>query len=377
MRYYRRPWHEDRSDSYSHWGTSVYYLAIDADGFAHRQVVVYATGVVTAYDEDHQEDLYGGLTYYQLAQRDLEEFAPFEISPQEYFAALADLAPMNRPDWSGRKAVVARTYDEIAAHYDRLGSPFYGQVGERLVGLLGLRRGERVLDAGCGRGACLFPAAAAVGPEGQVHGIDLSPGMVAETAAEAARRGLSQVAVLKGDVEWPAFEENSFDAVVSGFVLRMLPEPEHAVRAFHRMLRPGGRLGVSVFVSGFAERWAVVGEALEPFLTGAAPVLSAHAGKEAALLQDAGFDAVAVADEPFDVVMPDLGTWWDYLWLSGYRGTMNRIAARDRDKARRVVTETAERLCEPDGSVRMRVRVRLMTGVKGEAAGGGGSCRPR
>ncbi|MGR6914407.1 hypothetical protein ACU635_09170 [[Actinomadura] parvosata] len=93
MRYFRRPWDDDRGDQYANWGTSVYYLAIDGTGTARQQVEVYANGVVLAYDEQHDDDEFGGLTYADL---DLEEFSPFEISRHEFYDALAELKPMNR-----------------------------------------------------------------------------------------------------------------------------------------------------------------------------------------------------------------------------------------------------------------------------------------
>ncbi|GAA2289914.1 hypothetical protein GCM10010149_40960 [Nonomuraea roseoviolacea subsp. roseoviolacea] len=93
MRYFRRPWDEDRGDEYASWGTSVFYLAIDATGTAHQQVEVYANGVILAYDDHHDEDRYGGLTYADL---DLDEFSPFEISRREFLDALAELSPINR-----------------------------------------------------------------------------------------------------------------------------------------------------------------------------------------------------------------------------------------------------------------------------------------
>lgn len=93
MRYFRRPWDDDRGDEYASWGTSMFYLAIDNTGTVRQQVEVYASGVALAYDEQHDEDEFGGLTYADL---DLEEFAPFEITRQEFSDALAELKPINR-----------------------------------------------------------------------------------------------------------------------------------------------------------------------------------------------------------------------------------------------------------------------------------------
>ncbi|WP_189237342.1 hypothetical protein [Planomonospora parontospora] len=72
----------------------MFYLAIDDEGYAHMQVEAYADGTVTAYDPEHDEDRYGMLTY---ARSDLDGFAPYEISEQEFHEVLSRLSPMNLP----------------------------------------------------------------------------------------------------------------------------------------------------------------------------------------------------------------------------------------------------------------------------------------
>ncbi|MEV0900289.1 methyltransferase domain-containing protein [Actinoplanes sp. NPDC049802] len=138
-------------------------------------------------------------------------------------------------------------FDAAAADYDSVGVEFFGPMGSALVAAAGIRAGERVLDVGCGRGAVLFPAAAAAGKSGSVTGIDMAPAMVALTRAATA--GLPQVAVQVGDGQSPDFPEGSFDAVTLGQVLFFLPDPEAALRAYHRLLRPGGRLAFSCFAA--------------------------------------------------------------------------------------------------------------------------------
>ena len=71
--------------------------------------------------------------------------------------------------------------------------PWFTPIGEALVRAVAPVRGERALDLGCGRGAALFPLAAAVGPAGRVTGIDLSAAMVARTASDVRARRLSTV----------------------------------------------------------------------------------------------------------------------------------------------------------------------------------------
>ena len=66
------------------------------------------------------------------------------------------------------KADVRGIFDEAAATYDRSGVKFFTPMGSRLAELVGPSVGDRVLDIGCGRGACLFAMADAVGPNGRL-----------------------------------------------------------------------------------------------------------------------------------------------------------------------------------------------------------------
>lgn len=143
------------------------------------------------------------------------------------------------------KARVAGVFDRASDSYDRVDVDYFGVFGQRLVEIAKIAPGERVLDVGCGRGAALFPAARAVGPTGNVIGVDLAPGMVARTRAEAAEQGLSRVTVRVGDAEFPDATDHEYDAVLSAFVLFFLPDLKPVLRRYLDALRPGGRVAIS------------------------------------------------------------------------------------------------------------------------------------
>src|SRR5215472_14842824 len=92
-----------------------------------------------------------------------------------------------------RKAFIAEGFDLVADTYGTVDGAFFQASAARLVEHAGLHPGDRVLDLGCGRGAVLFAAATAVGPDGYVAGLDLSPGMAHATATDIAARGLRNV----------------------------------------------------------------------------------------------------------------------------------------------------------------------------------------
>ena len=107
---------------------------------------------------------------------------------------------------------MARLWGRVAAVYD-VAVPFFSVLGQRLVDALDPAPGERVLDVATGRGACLLPTAQRVSGDGYVVGIDLSSEMVAATAIELSRRGVSNASVLIANAQHLGFAAGSFDVV--------------------------------------------------------------------------------------------------------------------------------------------------------------------
>lgn len=124
-----------------------------------------------------------------------------------------------------RAPSVAQIFDSVVGVYDQSGVPFFTPVGERLVGLLEPRPGERCLDIGCGRGAVTLPLARAVGPTGSVDAVDVSPAMVEATRSLAEEAGLGQVHAEVGDAaDLSGYEPGSYDVVGSSLVIFFLSE---------------------------------------------------------------------------------------------------------------------------------------------------------
>lgn len=109
------------------------------------------------------------------------------------------------------------------------------------VGELGLRKGDRVLDAGCGTGRALPPLRAAVGPSGVVVGADLTPAMLA-AAVRAGRHRDGQL--LLADVSALPLRTESLDAVLGAGLIAHLPNPAENLRELARVVRPGGTLAL-------------------------------------------------------------------------------------------------------------------------------------
>ncbi|MFD3376813.1 MULTISPECIES: class I SAM-dependent methyltransferase [unclassified Streptomyces] len=119
--------------------------------------------------------------------------------------------------------------------------PDDGPVYAAAVTELGLREGDRVLDAGCGTGRALPPLRDAVGPSGVVLGADLTPAML-QAAVRAGRDRVGQL--LLADVAGLPLRSESLDAVFAAGLVAHLPNPSENLRELARVVRPAGTLAL-------------------------------------------------------------------------------------------------------------------------------------
>jgi SAM-dependent methyltransferase len=113
-------------------------------------------------------------------------------------------------------------------------------LGRRALQALAPSPGESVLDIGCGGGETALELAAAVAPNGNVVGIDLSAAVLAY--ARRAAKGRERVRFVQADAQVHAFEPGSFDAAFSRFGVMFFADPTAAFGNIRRSLKPNGRL---------------------------------------------------------------------------------------------------------------------------------------
>jgi ubiquinone/menaquinone biosynthesis C-methylase UbiE len=101
----------------------------------------------------------------------------------------------------------------------------------------------RLLDCGCGSGTITVGLAQRVAP-GQVIGLDREPAQVEKSRLHAAQHGVVNVEFRTGNVYEIPYPDGAFDAVFAHAVLQHLSEPMQALREMHRVLKPGGFIGL-------------------------------------------------------------------------------------------------------------------------------------
>jgi arsenite methyltransferase len=151
-----------------------------------------------------------------------------------------------------------------------------------------LDEGETVLDLGSGGGIDVLLSARRVGRTGKAYGVDMTDEMLALARANAAKAGASNVEFVKGTIEAVPLPDASVDVIISNCVINLSTDKPAVLAEAHRLLRPGGRFGVSDVVADDhldaaqrAERGSYVG-----CIAGALSISGYHDGLVAAGFTD-------------------------------------------------------------------------------------------
>jgi ubiquinone/menaquinone biosynthesis C-methylase UbiE len=153
-------------------------------------------------------------------------------------------------DLTGVRQSIRQGWEEVAAEYtkDRLG--IFERYAGRLLDLLQPPTDSRLLDVGCGSGAATLQATTWAGSKGWVIGSDVAAAMLRLGQAKALQE-TSNVTFCQMDAERLGFADASFDCVTCAFSLFQFLDVERALAEMWRVLKPGGRLGLSNWGPGF------------------------------------------------------------------------------------------------------------------------------
>lgn len=264
---------------------------------------------------------------------------------------------------------LAALFDRVADTYESVGVPWFEPIAQGLVGAVAPQAGERAVDLGCGRGAALFPIAAAVGKDGRASGVDLSPRMIELAGERVAELGLTTVDLQVADVALLDLPPGQADLVTASLVLFFVPQPQQALTGWAALLRPGGRLGISTF----AERddaWQRLDALFTPYLppqlldartSGATGPFGSDDGV-AGLFLTAGLVETRTTHADVTVTFGDVDSWVTWSSSHGQRAMWDQVPDGDRPALVAAAAEILAGTRSDDGRSRLTQRVRYTVG---------------
>ncbi|MFH1217166.1 MAG: methyltransferase domain-containing protein [Pseudomonadota bacterium] len=130
-------------------------------------------------------------------------------------------------------AVIAAAPVGMLTSFCGVGNPF--SLGD-------IKKGEYVLDFGCGAGFDMYVAARLVGKDGLVCGVDLTEAMVIRAKKNLQKEEINHVEIQLVNGESIPWQSSFFDVVISNGVINLSPGKEKCFAEIHRVLKPGGRI---------------------------------------------------------------------------------------------------------------------------------------
>lgn len=186
-------------------------------------------------------------------------------------------------------------WDLAAERYETLWAAPLAVAHEKMMACAAPRAGERVLDVACGTGVVSLAAARTVGPTGAVTGVDISGRMVERAWGAATARGFRNVTFERMEAEGLGFPEGTFDVVLCALGLMYVPDPLRAVEEMRRVVKPGGRIVLSVWGERARCGWAEVFDIVDAEVESEVCPLFFQLGQTdalASLCERAGLEAV-------------------------------------------------------------------------------------
>lgn len=170
----------------------------------------------------------------QLRAEIQKHYAEVATSPDHEFHFNTGRAAARQAGYDD--AIIDEIPDEVIASFAGVANPFH----------FGLPSpGATVLDVGSGAGVDAIIAAKAVGPEGRVIGVDMTPEMLDVARGNSDRMGLGNIEFREGLIERLPVDAESVDLVISNGVLNLMVDKHGAYRQIERVLKPGGRFQIA------------------------------------------------------------------------------------------------------------------------------------
>lgn len=147
---------------------------------------------------------------------------------------------------TAKETKVHDVFESIASRYDRMNGIISFQLHKRwredTMKRMAVPLGAEILDLCCGTGDWAFALNEAVGPIGQVTGVDFSEEMLTVAQEKALKKQQTQILWQTGNAMALSFPNESFDYVTIGFGLRNVADRQQVLAEIHRVLRPSGKI---------------------------------------------------------------------------------------------------------------------------------------
>ena len=244
---------------------------------------------------------------------------------------------------------------------------YWDHFGERLIELIQIKPGTRVLDIGSGGGASLYPAVKKVGPTGEVIGIEICEGCFNRTSGEIKRCGFINAKMIYMNAQNMDFDDESFDYVTCGFMgwddffdfeKGDYIKPDKIMAEIHRVLKKGGRVGISGW--NVADDNRLMRELLFRYLPTNSPYRKdvhnwSHTETNEGwriILETAGFVDTNIVIEHYDVIYSSEEEWWNEVMDLDWKEVMDDLEKKDIvtfDTLKAELFEMLQKYKKPDG----------------------------
>ena len=257
-----------------------------------------------------------------------------------------------------KKELVRKAFDAASVMFDEIGPRFFRYYGNLLVEKSDIQPDDIVLDIACGKGASTFPAGEKLSGSGNVTGIDISSGMIAECNKRLEQADCSNITFKVVDAEHLTFEDSVFDKVLCGFGLFFLPDIARGIEEIKRVLKPEGRLIFSSWDAAYHNKWLaeladrytakpLINNTLEEFLISAKDFRTI-AGIESVLLK-MNLKKIAILTEQHISHYKDEDEWIETRWQTGSRIDLERVPENRFDELKRDIYAYLKKYKDEEG----------------------------